>query len=121
MDVQYIVNELEFSGGVCTGMFDTSKSVRTGIDKLKYLVKVRSMLGDVCYIGDSPTDIPCLVKSDAGIVMEDGSAIRSLQRINVTLSSLAHSDTLEKNVVYYGNWHDISVHFFRNHLVTKPD
>ncbi|CCE81979.1 Piso0_002667 [Millerozyma farinosa CBS 7064] len=119
MDIQYIVNELEFSGGVCTGVFDSSRSVRTGIDKLEYLVKVRSTLGDVCYIGDSSTDIPCLVNSDAGIVMENGSAIKSLQKINVSLSSLSQFDTLEKDVVYYGNWHDISAHFFKNHLDTK--
>lgn len=58
----------------CTGAVSKDKDggIRTALDKLRYLQtrisETRKMEGLLVYVGDSNTDLPCLLEADLGIV-----------------------------------------------------
>lgn len=81
---QWIVkaNNLEFGqDGLCTGSVSKNKQdgIRTAIDKVEYLrIRLKQLHekdGCLVYIGDSNTDLPCLLEADFGIIMGENSSL----------------------------------------------
>ena len=81
--------------GKGTGMLSKSdeEGICTGPDKLREMKKVMAQKGgqeDVItvYIGDSNTDLPCLLYADIGIIIGDGkSVIETCERVGVKVES----------------------------------
>ena len=81
--------------GKGTGMLSKSDEdgICTGPDKLREMKKVMTQKGgqeDVItvYIGDSNTDLPCLLYADIGIIIGDGkSVIETCERVGVKVES----------------------------------
>lgn len=83
-------NELSFDGDVSTGKI--IRNVETGLDKDRHFVQIldtlkkfpeelaENVVEDVrsVYIGDSLTDLLCLLRADVGIVLGDSSTLRQV-------------------------------------------
>ncbi|KAH3679384.1 hypothetical protein WICMUC_001004 [Wickerhamomyces mucosus] len=84
-----VTNEFEHINGKLTGEVNDDNCIRTGVDKVFHVKKIRSELKErsindgVYYIGDSSTDILPMLEVDYGIVIGDGSAIKTLERLNI--------------------------------------
>lgn len=78
-----------------TGMLSKSgdEGICTGQDKLREMRKVMKQKGisedDITvYIGDSNTDLPCLLYADIGIIIGEGkSVIETCNRVGVEVES----------------------------------
>lgn len=105
--LKIIVNELEFRNGICTGNFNKSISVRTGLDKLNIVNDLIKKHGKTCFIGDSMTDLLSLIDSDIGIAIEEGSVIEAIKNLNFPIKNLSEAEELHKEEVYVGNWAQI--------------
>lgn len=97
--VQVHSNELSTSGSYTTG--DIIRAVESPLDKERVFEEIRKDLKDLSrpvltvYIGDSLTDLLCLVKSDLGIVVGSSSTLRRVtQAFGVSLVPL-YKGTLE--------------------------
>ncbi|KAJ3082450.1 hypothetical protein HK102_001696, partial [Quaeritorhiza haematococci] len=106
-------NDLEFDeAGLSTGRI--LETIHTGADKLKHCrmhVNVDAHSKTV-YIGDSVSDIPCLLWADVGILIKPPSESlrRFCQRFNITLSPLPeHLTECRKGIVYeaLASWHSV--------------
>lgn len=110
------VNELEQDRGVCTGRFDSRVSVRTGLDKLAVVEKLREEHGLVVYVGDSSIDLFSLLAANVGVVMEDGSVRERMEQLGVSVLPLESFAELPDEAtgkhdggpVYTGGWNDVS-------------
>jgi thiamine phosphate phosphatase / amino-HMP aminohydrolase len=93
----------------------------TGYDKLREMKKViaehsSSHPFTTVYVGDSDTDLPCLLYADIGIVMGDGaSVIETCNRVGIQLRSHPllgemHPKREKQGVTLYrlDNWHGIA-------------
>lgn len=75
-------NEVEMDAfGVGTGKLSKSESsMRTGFHKLSVMKQeIASLAEEDCvtvYVGDSNTDLPCLLHSDWGLIMGDNSSLQ---------------------------------------------
>lgn len=74
-------NELVFEGRISTGAI--IKNVETALDKQRHFVQLLDNLKptqDVLsiYVGDSLTDLLCLIRADLGIVLGDSSALKQV-------------------------------------------
>jgi hypothetical protein len=77
------------SSGLGTGKLTKSyeEGIRTGADKLR---EMKLVLGDsqsiTVYIGDSNTDLPCLLHADIGIIIGSGkSLIETCHRVGIVV------------------------------------
>ena len=72
VDVKVTANSLIFENGVCTGHVTKSNGISTAIDKLDILKGYKN----VVYIGDSMTDLPCLLHADIGIIIGTNKSLK---------------------------------------------
>lgn len=81
--VHFITNELETVDDVLTG--DAQGGVHTGSDKLHQFMQIKRKYPDkkVYYIGDSASDLLCILEADCGIAFGDGSALSKLQQYEI--------------------------------------
>jgi thiamine phosphate phosphatase / amino-HMP aminohydrolase len=94
----------------------------TGHDKLREMKKIiekRTKLGVVLtvYVGDSNTDLPCLLHADIGILIGDGrSVLETCERLGIwvesgrsmkDMSRKARADKKEQILYHFENWHSI--------------
>ncbi|ODV79847.1 HAD-like protein [Suhomyces tanzawaensis NRRL Y-17324] len=100
--LRIIVNEFEYTheviDGVATeltsGKWSLETNVRTAIDKLEFVKLLKKKHSDVLYIGDSGTDLLGMLESDKAVVMDRGSALKSLDLLGI--KRLAEASTLLK-------------------------
>lgn len=73
-------NELEFDEDTSTGKM--IRNVETALDKLRHLVQLLVEPGSQqvrsVYIGDSVTDLLCLLRADVGIILGDSSTLKQV-------------------------------------------
>ena len=98
--------------------------IRTGHDKLremrKLLEKNRHSNGTVTiYVGDSNTDLPCLLFADIGIIIGEGrSLVETCKRVGVEIINNARLNEIvmrssevkgsaRKQLYQFQNWHKI--------------
>ncbi|CDS82357.1 uncharacterized protein SPSC_03176 [Sporisorium scitamineum] len=64
-------NDVEMDEGVGTGKLSKSSegAIRTGMDKLR-VMRAHKGPGPNVYVGDSTTDLPCLIEADYGLIMK---------------------------------------------------
>lgn len=99
-----LANELEVDPQTqeCTGRFvgpGGGEPIRTGIHKRQLLeqLKERSTNGPVVYVGDSTTDLPCLLWADVGVVIgTNGSLLRTLNTAAQRVKLVSPSAWLEQ-------------------------
>jgi phosphoserine phosphatase len=100
------------SQGVGTGKITKGDDggIRTGPDKLR---EMKQLLGNAMeritvYVGDSNTDLPCLLYADIGIIIGDGkSLIETCNRVGIavrngiSLKDIARTLGKDKGLVLY--------------------
>jgi soluble P-type ATPase len=69
------------------------------------------------YVGDSNTDLPCLLHADIGILIGDGSSVlETCERVGITVESggsmkdisrKARAEKKEPTLYHFENWHSI--------------
>ena len=110
------------SEGKGTGLISkgNESGMCTGYDKLREMKKViaehsSSHPFTTVYVGDSDTDLPCLLHADVGIVMGNGaSVIETCNRVGIELRSHPslremHPREKQRNTLYrFYNWHGIA-------------
>lgn len=111
--------------GKGTGMLTKSdeEGICTGSDKLwemKKIIEQRGLSEDIItvYIGDSNTDLPCLLHADIGIIVGDGkSVIETCERVGVKVESGGMilikgvekaKDQKEPKIYHFDSWNLIS-------------
>ncbi|SJX62015.1 uncharacterized protein SRS1_10642 [Sporisorium reilianum f. sp. reilianum] len=69
-------NDVQMADGVGTGALSKSSegAVRTGMDKLRVMRACLREGGVSVYVGDSTTDLPCLVEAQYGLLMKRADA-----------------------------------------------
>src|SRR6202035_5020216 len=112
------------SEGNGTGMLSKGEGdgICTGHDKLKEmktLISKNAKPEDVVtvYIGDSNTDLPCLLHADIGIIIGDGkSIIETCKRVGVNVESgvslrevltTARAENKELLLYHFHDWNSI--------------
>ena|SRR2546423_934301 len=113
------------TNGEGTGMLTKSDSegICTGPDKLREMKKVLEKDGiseDVItvYIGDSNTDLPCLLYTDIGIIIGEGkSIIETCRRVGIQVDKgdqidlngvRERTDETERKLYHFEGWHEIN-------------
>jgi thiamine phosphate phosphatase / amino-HMP aminohydrolase len=111
------------SDGKGTGFISKGdeSGICTGYDKLREMKKViaehsSSHLFTTVYVGDSDTDLPCLLHADIGIVMGDGATvIETCNRVGIQLRShpsfreIHPKRERQGNILYrFDSWHGIA-------------
>ena len=111
--------------GKGTGMLTKSDSegICTGPDKLREMKKVIEKDGiseDVItvYIGDSNTDLPCLLYADIGIIIGEGkSIVETCRRVGIQVDKgnqinlngvRKRADVKERKLYHFQGWHEIN-------------
>lgn len=105
---QIFVNELDMQQGVCTGHFDSGICIRTGLDKLEVVERLKKEHGLVVYIGDSSTDLFSLLAAEVGVVMEGSSVGARLEQLGILVTPLSGGSDGGEGGVYSGGWSDVS-------------
>lgn len=97
--------------------------IRTGPDKLREMKKAMQKNGHskniiTVYVGDSNTDLPCLLFADVGIIIGDGgSLIDTCKRVGIEVISGASLRQIlytpnerrdEKRLYHFHDWHAIA-------------
>ncbi|CCH44182.1 hypothetical protein BN7_3741 [Wickerhamomyces ciferrii] len=106
-----ITNEFEVEQGILTGQVLENVSIRTGADKVEHVHKILQDLrklginDGVYYIGDSSTDVLPMLETDYGIVIGDGSATKTLQRLNINYDEGIKGDSKIKHIK---NWNELN-------------
>ncbi|ONH69474.1 putative aminopyrimidine aminohydrolase, mitochondrial [Cyberlindnera fabianii] len=94
--VKIYTNEFEEVDGVLNGAVAPGRNIRTGVDKeevMKIIMQEIGLSDGVVYMGDSSTDIFALRLAHTGIIVPGGSALSTLQRLNIpTTTDLQDSD-----------------------------
>jgi thiamine phosphate phosphatase / amino-HMP aminohydrolase len=96
---------------------DVESGICMGRDKLREMKKVteNNPTSDrvvTVYIGDSNTDLPCLLHADIGIVMGDSaSLIETCKRVGIKLNHGSLTREMEKR---RDDLKDIALHQFRD-------
>jgi hypothetical protein len=110
--------------GKGTGRLSKSgeSGIRTGMDKLREMDDILARNAPqehvtTVYVGDSNTDLPCLLKAGIGIVIGDGeSLIKTCGRVgvnvisNISLPDIIKSspeNRLTKTLYHYKDWQEI--------------
>lgn len=93
-----ISNELSVEGDICVGVEPIN--IRTGYDKLQCLPD------NVVYVGDSETDVLCMIHSDVAFIIRGGSATRQLKKMGYTVKSIADRITDEDQFIEL-DWDDL--------------
>jgi phosphoserine phosphatase len=111
--------------GKGTGMLTKSdeEGICTGPDKLREMKKLVERRGGqnediiTVYIGDSNTDLPCLLYADIGIIIGDGkSVIDTCERVGVIVESggvisvegvQKVKDDRDLKLYHFGGWDSI--------------
>lgn len=113
------------TNGKGTGMLTKSDSegIRTGPDKLREMKKVIEkyrISEDVItvYIGDSNTDLPCLLYADIGIIIGEGkSIVETCRRVGIQVEKgnqidlngvRKTKDEKERKLYHVEGWHEIN-------------
>lgn len=85
-----LTNEFDHENHVLTGdVIEHDLSIRTGSDKVYHVKKIIERLNKddinsgIYYIGDSTTDILPMLETDYGIVIGNGSAIKTLNLLKI--------------------------------------
>ncbi|KAJ3409807.1 hypothetical protein HDV05_004249 [Chytridiales sp. JEL 0842] len=139
-NVELIINDLEFDSttGLSTGSFRKERRVLTGEDKVRYLEERKGSWQRTIYVGDSTSDLPCLVSADLGILLlpesSEGrvpnSVLRKLERYSPrvevvdvivvleerrakvgeieTVEWWTANDSATKRIVVAKNWKEVS-------------
>lgn len=136
----YLTNEFEFNNDKTTGNWLNQPKIHTGIDKLNYFNTWKSQNpSPTVYIGDSSTDLFCLLNATIGIVIENGSILSTLNRLKIPYGPLStnfskiiaveanengfphlstnstantFSNPVPQSQLFQGNWHDIQKFVF---------
>lgn len=88
-NIEILVNDLVSVNGITTGDFDSTISIRTGSDKLDHIKKLNHLYNNqIMYIGDSSTDLLALLEVKYGIIIEGGSILNLLQKLNIKNDNL---------------------------------
>lgn len=103
--VEIIANDLEVKGEICTGDFDERFSVRTGLDKERYLKQIQKK-GPVIYIGDSSSDLFALLASDLGVIIETGSVKELAQKLGIKVTKVGEWNGKSEGLLE-GDWRQI--------------
>ncbi|CAO3693450.1 unnamed protein product [Umbelopsis ramanniana] len=109
-------NDLAFDKGISTGQI--IPSIVTADDKLNIFRQIQNAAADTwsysIYIGDSETDLPCLVNSDIGIVFgTNTSLINTCKQLGIELIDAKQVDSIEnkqdRHTLYHTvDWADIA-------------
>lgn len=112
-------NEVEVEQGRCTGRLTKSldaspkgdSGIRTGPHKLREMRRIvgQADRGPTVYVGDSSTDLPCLVEADVGIVVGANKSLRkTCDQVGLSLVPAAEWRRGEgKVLVQADDWHDV--------------
>jgi thiamine phosphate phosphatase / amino-HMP aminohydrolase len=106
------------SSGVGTGKLSKSyeEGIRTGPDKLR---EMKQVLGNsqsiTVYIGDSNTDLPCLLHANIGIIIGSGeSLIETCNRVGIAVEQeFSFNDTIQTwrkgilTLYHFNDWYGI--------------
>jgi soluble P-type ATPase len=108
------------SAGNGTGKITKSneEGIRTGLDKLREMKRGLENVSDsvTVYIGNSNTDLPCMLDADIGIIIGDnGSLIETCRRVGIvvkygaTLKDVAQNGRKETDLILYqfSDWHAV--------------
>lgn len=120
--VTVMANDLETHNGRTTGIFSADFDIRTGYDKACKLQELRNAhpTAHIVFVGDSHGDVLAIVEADVGIVISNGKAKQTLQKIAevhsiVTVNECAThergtgiSSANVSPVVYEGTWAQIA-------------
>jgi phosphoserine phosphatase len=111
--------------GKATGMLTKSdeEGICTGLDKLREMKKLVQRRGGqnedivTVYIGDSNTDLPCLLYADIGIIIGEGkSVIDTCERVGINVESEEMisvegvqkvKDERDLKLYHFGGWDSI--------------
>lgn len=113
--------EVDPKTGLCTGKLTKSadasptgtSGIRTGLDKRREMRRIVSRserergkaVGPVVYIGDSNTDLPCLLEADVGIVIGENASLRkTLDRLAIPLVGSLADPAPKKQLVEAADW-----------------
>lgn len=108
---QIITNEFAHEDEVLTGEVKETVSIRTGADKVEHVQRIvkefqNSGIEDgIYYIGDSSTDILPMLEVDYGIVIGEGSAIKTLQKLNINFDNGINGEARIKHIQ---NWNELN-------------
>lgn len=108
---QIITNEFEHENEVLTGEVKDNVCIRTGADKVEHIQKLLQELKNsgiedcVYYIGDSSTDILPMLQVDYGVVIGEGSALKTLQNLNIKFDEGIKGDAKIKHIK---NWNELN-------------
>lgn len=99
------------------------QGIRTGADKLREMQKVitKNRVKEevvTVYIGDSNTDLPCLLEADIGIIIGDGkSIIETCRRVGINVEDgeqielkgvTKEKDEKKRKLYHFKGWDAIS-------------
>lgn len=119
--ISYVyANELATKPGTdeCTGLIQgpgQRECILTGLDKVRMCEAISTKYaGDtIVYVGDSTTDIPCLLWADVGILIGSGDQVRDMlhqagmDSVLHTVDSWKQLDAMQqgKSIVYASDWY----------------
>ncbi len=109
---QIITNEFEHINDKLTGQVKEDISIRTGADKVEHVRKLLKELNNsgiqdaVYYIGDSATDILPMLEVDYGIIIGDGSALKTLQKLNINFDEGINKG--DAKIKHIKNWNELN-------------
>jgi HAD superfamily phosphoserine phosphatase-like hydrolase len=101
---KFITNEFKHTDGELTGTVDDIRCIRTGTDKLKQLKLIYEELKEfgiedsVYYFGDSCTDILPMLEVDYGMVLDNGSALKTLSKLGIAYDDGLRGDAKIKHI-----------------------
>lgn len=94
-----ITNEFEHIKGSLTGEVKEDRCIRTGVDKVKHINYIKKELqsehnitDSIYYIGDSCTDVLPMLEVDYGIIIGDGSARSTVERLQISCNDGIEGD-----------------------------
>lgn len=108
---KFITNEFLYEDNKLTGKVDNIRDIRTGIDKvnevniIKNELKSRNIIDSIYYFGDSGTDILPMLEVDYGIVLDNGSALKTLENLKIPYDNGLQGTSKIKHIK---NWSEIN-------------
>ncbi|KAH3683481.1 hypothetical protein WICPIJ_005565 [Wickerhamomyces pijperi] len=108
---QIITNEFVHVNGNLTGEVSHDKCIRTGVDKVKHLTDIKLKLkkehnvsDGIYYIGDSCTDVLPMLETNYGVIIGNGSAKATMERLRVPVDQGIFGDG---NVKWIQDWKEL--------------
>jgi len=108
---QIVTNEFKHEDQTLTGQVEDFVSIRTGVDKVEQVRKILQNLRNnqiqenIYYIGDSSTDILPMLEVNYGIIIGNGSALKTLERLNIKYDEGIKGDAKIKHI---NNWEELN-------------